>query len=104
VQVAQEAETTPARAALKWLHSQPGVTAPIIGARTLAQLEDNLASLDVTLSAEHLRRLSEASEPQLNFPAAFLKQSGTFRNPGMVINGEAAADNPMAAPGKRKTY
>jgi aryl-alcohol dehydrogenase-like predicted oxidoreductase len=104
VQVAQEAETTPARAALKWLHSQPGVTAPIIGARTLAQLEDNLASLDVTLSAEHLRRLSEASEPQLNFPAAFLKQSGTFRNPGMVINGEAAAENPMAAPGKRKTY
>jgi aryl-alcohol dehydrogenase-like predicted oxidoreductase len=104
VRVAQEAETTPARAALRWLHNQPGVTAPIIGARTLAQLEDNLASLDVTLSAEHLRRLSEVSVPQLNFPSAFLKRSSTFRNPGMVINGEAAADNPMAAPGKRRIY
>ncbi len=104
VQIAQEAASTPARAALTWLKSQPGVTAPIIGARTVAQLEDNLGSLGLALSAEQLRRLSAASEPQLNFPAAFLKRSAMFRNPGIVINGEAAADNPMAARGKRKTY
>jgi hypothetical protein len=67
-------------------------------------LEGNLTSLDVTLIDEQLRRLSETTEPPLNLPAAFLKRSGTFRNPGIVVNGEAAADNPTRSNGKRKAY
>ena len=49
----------PADVALAWLIHQPAVTAPIIGPRTMAQLEGNLHSLEITLSEEVLRRLDE---------------------------------------------
>jgi hypothetical protein len=39
----------------------------------------------------------------LNFPADFLKPSGTFRNPGMVVNVEDTADNPAASRAKKDT-
>jgi aryl-alcohol dehydrogenase-like predicted oxidoreductase len=45
--------------ALAWLLHQPGVTAPIIGPRTLAQLDSALAALDVTLNADALKQLDE---------------------------------------------
>ena len=41
---------------------------PIIGARKLSQLQDNLASLNLELSAEHLKGLEEASRVELGFP------------------------------------
>jgi diketogulonate reductase-like aldo/keto reductase len=41
---------------------------PIIGARKLAQLQDNLASFDLELSAEQLKSLDEASRVELGFP------------------------------------
>jgi aryl-alcohol dehydrogenase-like predicted oxidoreductase len=41
---------------------------PIIGARKLSQLEDNLASLDLSLSADQLKSLEEASRIELGFP------------------------------------
>jgi diketogulonate reductase-like aldo/keto reductase len=41
---------------------------PIIGARKLSQLQDNLASLDLTLSADQLKTLDEASRIELGFP------------------------------------
>ncbi len=96
--VAQEAETTAARVSLQWLLRQPGVTSPIIGARTPEQLEDNVASVDVRLSAEQLQRLNAASKPKLNFPADFLDFSPSFRNPDVTFNGETAAANPLVAP------
>jgi aryl-alcohol dehydrogenase-like predicted oxidoreductase len=43
---------TLAQFALAWCMHQPGVTSPIIGPRTMAQLEDNLGALGVTISAE----------------------------------------------------
>ncbi len=49
----------PAAVALAWLLHQPGVTAPIIGPRTLDQLEENVAALDVKLSEDVLKRLDE---------------------------------------------
>lgn len=49
----------PARVALAWLRCQPAVTAPIIGPRTLAQLDEAVASLDVTLDQAALTRLDE---------------------------------------------
>jgi aryl-alcohol dehydrogenase-like predicted oxidoreductase len=49
----------PADVGLAWLLSQPGVTAPIIGPRTAAQLESNLHALEVTLDAAALGRLDE---------------------------------------------
>ena len=58
--------------ALAWTLTNPAVTAPIMGARTLAQLEDNLGALDVTLTADQRARLEEASDIELGFPHEFL--------------------------------
>lgn len=44
---------------------------PIIGARKLSQLKDNLASADVSLSADQLKTLDEASRIELGFPYDF---------------------------------
>src|ERR1700678_2567436 len=63
--VAKQLGTTPARAALAWVQSQPGVTSTIIGARTVEQLDDNLGALDLHLSDEHAKALAEVSQPKL---------------------------------------
>ena len=49
----------PADVALAWLSRQPGVTAPIVGPRTMSQLEANLSALDIELSAEVLTKLDQ---------------------------------------------
>jgi aryl-alcohol dehydrogenase-like predicted oxidoreductase len=71
-EVAEELGRPPSQVALAWVSNRPGVTAPIIGARTLAQLEDNLGSLDVTLTGDQLGRLEAASAVELGFPHDFL--------------------------------
>ena len=55
--VCDELGQSPADVALAWLASRPGVTAPIVGPRTLAQFEANLASLEIGLSDETLAAL-----------------------------------------------
>jgi aryl-alcohol dehydrogenase-like predicted oxidoreductase len=49
----------PADVALAWLLHQPGVTAPIIGPRTVAQLDGSLRALEITLGGDFLARLDE---------------------------------------------
>ena len=58
--VADEVDATPAQVALAWLQHREGVTAPIVGARTVEQLEENLASAQIDLSDEQVDRLTEA--------------------------------------------
>jgi aryl-alcohol dehydrogenase (NADP+) len=67
--VADELGTTSAAVSLAWLRAREGTVVPILGARRLAHLEDNLAGLAVTLTPEHLRTLDEVSAPTLNYPA-----------------------------------
>jgi aryl-alcohol dehydrogenase-like predicted oxidoreductase len=67
--VASSLETTSAAVSLAWLRARPGRVVPIVGARRLEHLEDNLAGLDVALTAEQLRLLDEVSAPSLNYPA-----------------------------------
>lgn len=55
----REVGESPANVALAWLLHQPAVTAPIIGPRTLAQYDEALQVLDISLSAETLKRLDE---------------------------------------------
>jgi aryl-alcohol dehydrogenase-like predicted oxidoreductase len=86
---AKDAGTTPARCALAWVLGKPGVASPILGARTLAQLEDNLASLDVKLTAEQVAALDAASTPVLNFPAEMIRSAATQSFAGLTINGES---------------
>ena len=57
-----------AQVALAWLRYRPVPVIPIIGARKLSQLQDNLASFDLTLSADQLKILDEASRIELGFP------------------------------------
>lgn len=59
--VAQKNEATSAQVALAWLLCQPGVTAPIVSATSTEQLADTLKAATLTLSAEDLAELTEAS-------------------------------------------
>ncbi len=70
--VAEETGKTPAQVALNWLLQQPAVTAPIIGARTLAQFEGNMQAVGWALDEAHLTRLTEASDIALVYPYDFV--------------------------------
>ena len=63
VGVAQQCEVTLSQFALAWLLHRPGVTAPIMGPRTMEQLEDNLKALDVHLTPEVMKRVDEIVRP-----------------------------------------
>lgn len=73
-EIAQEAGKTPAQVALNWVKDKPGVTAPIIGARTLAQLEDNLGAVDWALTPEQRAKLDEVSAIRPPYPYDFIAQ------------------------------
>jgi aryl-alcohol dehydrogenase-like predicted oxidoreductase len=96
IKIAKEVDSTPARVALSWVQNRPGVTSTIVGARTMSQLEDNLASLDLKLKSEQIAHLNELTEPQLGFPSAFIKAAAAFSSSGTMINGVQAPVNPMA--------
>ncbi|MGF7209891.1 aryl-alcohol dehydrogenase-like predicted oxidoreductase [Skermanella aerolata] len=70
--VAEEVGSTPSRIALAWTLTNPAVVSPVMGARTLAQAEDNLGALDVVLSPDQLDRLNRISDPDPIFPARFI--------------------------------
>jgi aryl-alcohol dehydrogenase-like predicted oxidoreductase len=93
--VAAEAGTTPAAVALAWLRARRGTVVPIVGARRLEHLEANLAGLDVTLSADQLRRLAEASAPALDYPAPMHgAQRAMLQFAGTTVDGEPSAVYP----------
>lgn len=68
IAIAQELNRPPVQVALAWTLLNPAVVSPIIGARTLAQFEDNLASLDITLSDDQVSRLNAVSAVEKCFP------------------------------------
>jgi aryl-alcohol dehydrogenase-like predicted oxidoreductase len=73
-EVAKETGRSSAQVALAWLFTQCGVTAPLLGARTLIQLENNLSAFDVSFSDDQLKRLDAASAIELGFPHTFLRE------------------------------
>ena len=86
--IATELDASAAAVALAWVRHQHPVTSTIIGARTTEQLKANLASLDVTLSAEHLSELDALTRPRLDFPAEFLETvAPNWQQAGATING-----------------
>ncbi|MCB0039118.1 MAG: aldo/keto reductase [Caldilinea sp.] len=62
--VAAESGSTPTAVALAWLLAQPAMTAPIIGANSVGQLQESLAAGDLVLTAEQLATLNAASKWQ----------------------------------------
>jgi aryl-alcohol dehydrogenase (NADP+) len=63
VDVAREKGVKPAQVALAWILRQPGITAPIIGASKMEQLDQAVEALAITLSDEEARRLEEPYVP-----------------------------------------
>ena len=61
-----------AQVALNWVLRQPGVTAPIFGARTMEQLEANLGSVGWALTEEEIARLNAASDIGMPSPYNFI--------------------------------
>lgn len=62
--VAEERGVSPAQVALAWVLQQPGLTAPIVGATSVQQLDDLLAALTVRLDAEEMQRLERPYLPR----------------------------------------
>jgi aryl-alcohol dehydrogenase-like predicted oxidoreductase len=72
-ELAHETGKTAAQIALAWTLCNPAVTAPVLGVRTLEQLDDNLGALNVELSADQLARLDKVSAVPKVFPIDILK-------------------------------
>lgn len=70
--VARGRGTSPARVALAWLLGRRPAPIPIVGARWLAQLEDDLGAVDVSLDEDERERLDELTRPDPGFPHEFL--------------------------------
>ncbi len=66
-----------AQVALNWVVSQPGVTAPIIGARNVTQLDDNLGALGWSLDQEHRVALLWASAFPRGYPYDFIEYANS---------------------------
>ena len=67
--------------ALAWILANDAVTSVIIGARKIAQLDDNLKSIDVVLTADDLKALDEVSKLTPEYPA-WMDVLGSDRKPG----------------------
>src|SRR6202050_1835570 len=93
--IAKAHESTVARVALAWVRSQPGVTSTIIGARRLAQLEDNVKALQVKLSTEELGRLDALTKPTFGFPQSMQPWFPAIHNGGTSVNGVFAPPSPF---------
>jgi len=70
--IAAELGATSTQVAISWARQQRGVVIPLVGARNLEQLRDNLGTLNVTLSDEQLARLDKVSAIEMGFPHDFL--------------------------------
>ena len=78
--VASELGMPAARVALRWLADRPGVAAPLLGARTAAQLRDNLMASELELSEEQRARLDEVSAPPTpDYPYRLLAENAAER-------------------------
>ncbi|HYT13780.1 MAG TPA: aldo/keto reductase [Candidatus Nitrosopolaris sp.] len=78
--VAAELGVPPARVALRWLADRPGVAAPLLGARTVEQLRDNLLAADISLDEGQRAGLDAASEPATpDYPYRLLAENAAAR-------------------------
>jgi aryl-alcohol dehydrogenase-like predicted oxidoreductase len=77
-QVAEQTGHSIPQVAINWLLTREGVTAPILGARTLEQLEDNLGAVGWRLEPAHLERLDAPSRLEPEYPSRFLAGADRF--------------------------
>ncbi|RSL33702.1 aldo/keto reductase [Salibacterium salarium] len=73
-EIANDIGKTPAQVSLNWLLETKGVTAPIFGARTLEQYEENMGAIGWSLSEEHKNQLEEVSALPSEYPNRFIEK------------------------------
>jgi len=73
--VAAELGATPSQVAIAWILSRSEAVCPLLGARRLDQLADNLGALDLTLPADAAGRLDAAASFQAGFPGDFIAEN-----------------------------
>ena len=76
--VADDAGATPSQVAIAWTRKRSPAIHPIIGARRLDQLLDNLGATDVDLGDDNAARLDAAAEIDLGFPATFIRETSRW--------------------------
>ncbi|MEP7288494.1 MAG: aldo/keto reductase [Chloroflexota bacterium] len=79
--IAHEKNFTVAQIALAWCMNQPGVTSPIIGPRTMNQLEDNLGALAVTFTDADYARFNTVAEPEQSIVSYYNGKAMDFKAP-----------------------
>ena len=99
-EIATKRNTTVARVALAWTRSRSAISSIIVGARTLKQLDDNLASLGVELTSEDIAALDELTRPKFGYPMAVLSRGRSTGYAGLTINGETFPESPFGPPDK----
>ncbi|HTV80565.1 MAG TPA: aldo/keto reductase [Steroidobacteraceae bacterium] len=93
--IARAHDSTVARIALAWVHAQPGVSSIIIGARRLAQLEDNVRALDITLTDAERTALDALTRPTFGFPQSMAPWFPSLHFGGSTVNGITAPVSPF---------
>lgn len=78
-EIAQAHNATVAQIALAWVRMQRGITSTIIGAKTVSQLKDNLASVSITLTPDELERIHQASMLAPEYPGWMVERQGADR-------------------------
>ena len=76
--IADQLGVTSSQVALAWTMRKGPRLHPIVGARNLAQLQDNLTAATLTLPAEHCARLDEATSIDPGFPTNFIAETRTW--------------------------
>ena len=73
--ISEETGRSYSQIAINWLLNKPGVTAPILGASKIEQLEDNLGASGWRLDDKQMQRLDEVSEPPTIYPYGFIAKN-----------------------------
>jgi aryl-alcohol dehydrogenase-like predicted oxidoreductase len=79
--IAKAHDVSVARVALAWLLQRKGVMSVIVGAKTLEQLDDNLAAAKLSLSADEIAALDKVSAPRPEYPGWMVSRQAEGRVP-----------------------
>lgn len=85
--IADKHGTSVATVALAWILAKPFVMSIIVGAKTLAQLDQNLAATSITLDPDDIARLDAVSELSAEYPGWMLARQDHGRVPEPFVNG-----------------
>jgi aryl-alcohol dehydrogenase-like predicted oxidoreductase len=94
LEIADELGRSPAQVAIRWVLEQPAITSVIVGARTLAQLRDNLGAAGWRLEGEALQRLNDVSYLPDRYPESMEKPMRQRRDDALrmpTLNGSSKA-------------